>query len=145
MKTLLTFFILVLTYNSLSAQTPPMDTPSSIEITSLKPGQVRYVGDPRIEELLATKRRINKRNEGIKGYRIQIYSGNRKQANEIKAEFIDGNDSLNAYIVYEQPYFKTRVGDFRTKIEAEKALRKLIKLYPGSFVLGDFIEPKNPL
>lgn len=139
MKSLLIIFCIGLisfSFNRVNAQSTPIETPQ-------KAGKVTYFGDPRIETLVETKRKINKKNEGIKGFRIQLYSGDRKAANELKGKFLDENESLEAYIVYEQPYFKTRVGDFRTKIEAEKALQSLHKQYPGCFVLSDFIIPQK--
>jgi hypothetical protein len=137
---------------NISAQVPPNFNQSqnggimgNDSVIVIKEGVVKYSGDPRIQELLETKRHINKRNEGTKGYRIQLYSGDRKTANQFKADFINSQEDMNAYIVYEQPYFKTRVGDFRNKIDAERTLRSLSRKYSGSFVLSDAIVPESKI
>jgi hypothetical protein len=148
MKNIFYTIILLSFCANISAQVPPNfnqsqdgDIIGNDSLIAIKEGVVKYSGDPRIQELLETKRHINKRNEGTKGYRIQLYSGDRKTANQFKADFIDSNEDMNAYIVYEQPYFKTRIGDFRSKIDAERTLKSISRQHPGSFVLADVIVP----
>ena len=36
-------------------------------------------------------------------------------------------------------YYRVRVGDFRTRLEAEKFLRKISRKYPGAWVIQDYI------
>ncbi len=147
MKFLFTSFIFICLHFQATAQVPPPGYPFPDSATTtgndtvivIKEGVVQYYGDARINELMETKKKLNKRYDGIKGYRIQLYSGDRKTANEFKADFLNAHEDIGAYIVYEQPYFKTRVGNFRTKIDAERALQKIAKEYPGSFILADFI------
>ena len=38
------------------------------------------------------------------------------------------------------PNFKLRVGDYRTRLEAEKMLHELRTAYPGCFVVPDEVE-----
>ena len=91
--------------------------------------------------------RINKLNETyissykLKGYRVQIYSGNKRQpANEARSSFSRIYKKKKAHMNYEQPYYKVRVGDFRTKIEALKFKNDLIKHFPNCFIVRDEID-----
>jgi len=75
------------------------------------------------------------------GYRIQIFQGNKKQpAREAKSRYISTHSKHKAHEVYQQPYFKVRVGDFRTKLEALKFQKELIPKFPNSFIVKDEIE-----
>jgi hypothetical protein len=75
------------------------------------------------------------------GYRLQLYTGTKqKPAHQIKAELITKYPEMPVYIVYEQPYFKVRVGNCYTKIEAWKLKNKLAENYPNSFIVKDEIE-----
>ena len=82
---------------------------------------------------------INAKSKKTSGYRIQLYYGNREEAIRLKAQFIDTYKYDRIYVDYEQPYFKTKIGDFRTSLEAEKVLRSLGEYCKGCFVVADQI------
>ena len=88
-------------------------------------------------------RRIKK----IDGFRIQItsFSGvNSKTSIENTAEqFKQQFPEIPCYTTYSEPNFRLRVGNFRTKIEAYKALQKIALFFPGAFVLKDQVEFKE--
>jgi hypothetical protein len=73
---------------------------------------------------------------------VQIYFGaDKAKAKEIKSKFIAAYGSeARAYEIYEVPNFKIRVGDFRTRLEAYRFLRKIRADYPASFIVGCEIE-----
>ena len=48
------------------------------------------------------------------------------------------------YLVFGQPYYRLRVGDFRTRLEAEKAYQTISQDYKKSFITSDRIQlPDN--
>ena len=72
------------------------------------------------------------------GYRVQIhYGNNRTKATEIKAEFLLTHPDISAYLIYQQPNFKVRLGDFKTRLQAQELLDKIIDDYPASFIVRD--------
>jgi hypothetical protein len=83
----------------------------------------------------------------IDGFRIQItsFSGvNSKTSIEnIAEQFKQLFPNIPCYTTYSEPNFRLRAGDFRTKIEAYKALQKIAPFFPGAFVLKDQIEFKE--
>ena len=83
----------------------------------------------------------------IDGFRIQItsFSGiNSKTSIESTAEqFRQQFPEISCYTTYSEPNFRLRAGNFRTKIEAYKALQKIAPFFPGAFVLKDQIEFKD--
>ncbi|MDR0206160.1 MAG: SPOR domain-containing protein [Bacteroidales bacterium] len=80
----------------------------------------------------------------IDGFRIQIisFSGvNSKTMIEQTAEqFRQHFPEIPFHISYFEPNFRLRVGNFRTKIEAYKALQKISNIFSGAFVLKDQID-----
>ena len=77
------------------------------------------------------------------GYRIQLYFGSqRDKAYELRTEFIKLYPQTAAYVLYQQPNFKLRVGDFRTRLDAQKSLKELQAYYPSAFLVKDDIKLK---
>ena len=95
--------------------------------------------DPRIQKM--SDKYVESQNGKIKGYRVQIHFGAEKsKALSVKAKFLSKYQDVRAYDPYDAPYFKIRVGDFRTKLEAYKFLKEVMEEFPGSFIVADEIE-----
>jgi hypothetical protein len=102
-----------------------------------------FIGDARIDTLLQLHELQNKKFPVIPGYRIQIYkeSGNTalNQALTIRDQF-EKRFSLPAYITFNEPYYRVRVGDFRTRLEAIRFLEKIRRAYPLAWEIKDDIQ-----
>ena len=82
----------------------------------------------------------NKINKTISGYRIQLFSGNERiNANNIKTKFLKLYPEQTAYLSYQQPYFKIRVGDFRSRLEAKLFYNKIKDEFSESIIIQDKI------
>ncbi len=96
-----------------------------------------------LNALIVLHKQLNAMNSSISGYRIQIYfeSGNysKTMAVKVKEEFESNFRQYNAYISFNEPYYRVRVGDFRTKIEAIGFLKKILRKYPNAFEVTDMI------
>jgi hypothetical protein len=74
------------------------------------------------------------------GYRVQIYSGNdRAKATKIKIDFSRRFPSVRTYMTYVQPQFRVKVGDFRSRGEAQKMYDQLSTLYSPCMIVPDYI------
>lgn len=125
LNTLIIIFI-CLAHFKLSAQTK-----GAINIK----GDIIYL-DSLIEKNIA----INKLNKTIPGFRIQIFSGNeRNNANNIKTHFLKLYPNQTAYLAYQQPYFKIRVGDFKTRLEAKLFYNKIKEEFGECIIIADKI------
>ena len=114
-----------------------------------QPGQVTVIQDEQVDILLARyeadhlKLLENDENKGITGYRVQIffdsgnYSGDR--ATKAKNDFEKKYHDIPAYITWKAPNYRVRVGDFRTRLDAEKYLERLGRDYPNAWVIKDKI------
>jgi hypothetical protein len=111
--------------------------------------QLNIIQDSRIDELLLTHKQMNELllsnpdHSGIDGYRVQIFfeSGNKSSdaAREIMEEFEEKYPDYRAYLTWKAPNFRVRVGDFRSRMEAEGFLQRLLKDYPNAWVIKDKI------
>ncbi len=90
---------------------------------------------------------MNKKNSGIRGYRIRIYSesglGAKEEQQRQKARFLTLFPDIDAYYRYDEPYFKIYVGDCRTRSEALKLVDRIKREFPNTFIVEDYIYPKD--
>ncbi len=71
----------------------------------------------------------------IQGYRVQIFSSNRQQTAKAEAFALEKrlqemNLSENIYVLYNPPFWKVRIGDFRTQEDAQLLKEDLITRLP---------------
>ena len=96
--------------------------------------QIIIDSDPRIDSLIIQQTKINKQKDGVNGYRIQIKNTTtHKDANALRARFSRDFPELKSYLRYIAPYYKIRIGDYLTKLEAQKDLLEIKKKYKGAY------------
>ncbi len=97
--------------------------------------------DQKMQQLLQEKRAYNLSQHEVMGYRIQLYNGmNQTRAENIQGGFIALFPDIPTYLFYIQPEWKVQVGNFRTKLEAKKALSKIREEFDGAFDLETMIK-----
>ncbi len=101
---------------------------------SAQQGNATINQDKHINTLLDLKKKTNKNEDNSSRYKIQIYSGNRSGAYSSQKEFNNSYTLWNPTVKYESPNFKTWVGNFRTRLEADRALKKVKKKFPHAFI-----------
>ena len=88
---------------------------------------------PKINELITKKRDYNKKN-GF-GYRIQLYYGNEVKAKSTISKFKYMFPGVYAKLVYDNPEWKAHVGNYKTKLEADKDLLLFKENFSGIIVI----------
>jgi hypothetical protein len=110
-------------------------------------GSVTIHESAAIKNLVAKHVQVNEYHPWVNGYRVQLYSvsgvNSRDKANTFMAQFLLKNPDAKVYIVYHAPYYKVRIGDFRTKIEALSYLQTIKRDFPSGFVVVDKIKFKT--
>ncbi len=115
-----------------TGQRLPVDSPATE-----RTGDVALKLSPEVSKLLNT---YSEHKHVRKGYRVQIFLGDRATAESTKRAFLQKNPDIPAYLSWLAPNFRLRVGDLRTRLEAEHLLRDMKVLYPGSYIVPDEIE-----
>ncbi|TDD96548.1 SPOR domain-containing protein [Flavobacterium cellulosilyticum] len=93
------------------------------------------IQDPKFEQLLNEKRKINTSLTINDSYKIQIFNGSNDNAIKILNEFKQENKDLDATIIFNTPNYKVWVGNFKTRIEAERYLIDIKKNYNSVFLI----------
>ena len=100
--------------------------------------------DSRIDNLIMKQRQIHVNDSTIDGFRVQIFMelGNDalRHADSVKTRFSEQYPEVPIYLVFGQPYYRLRIGDFRTRLEAENMYQQVKKEYKNAFVTADRIE-----
>lgn len=102
-------------------------------------GNIKVVKDSRIDILIRKQIYINNlaiRNQP--GFRVQVLTTNKRNAAlDAKAKVMQLYPEHRSYVDFEAPYFKVRIGDFKTRDEATELRNKLSDLFSG----GVFVVP----
>ena len=96
--------------------------------------QLKINQSQQIKDLMEVKKEFSQQE---KTYQIQIYNGMISEANE-EIKRASGRFSYPCFLAFETPNSKVRLGLFRTRLEAEKALTKVKAAYPAAFVIAPY-------
>lgn len=91
--------------------------------------------DSRFEQLLAEKRKINASITINDRYKIQIYNGDAETCKKTLIDFRRNVKEYDGTIVFFTPIYKVWVGNFKTRLEAERNLIILKKTYLNAFLI----------
>lgn len=105
-----------------------------------KEGDLRVESSASINELVEQKKAYNKELNSYSGFKIQIYYGSEKECYEIKDEFTSLFPEIPTSIIFSTPQWKLQVGEYRTRLEADKNIQAIKKEYPSAIVLSTDIE-----
>lgn len=95
----------------------------------------------RLNLVLDTLARRNRSIKYMRGFRIQVYTGRKRpEADAAKVYVYQAFPQLNPYLTYRQPTYQLRVGDFATRMEAEKYYYSLKNQYPTAMIVADRVE-----
>ena len=106
-----------------------------LTFSSAQDTKPKITQDPRFEQLLAEKRRINASITINDRYKIQIFTGDAVTSKKALTDFRKNNKNTDATIVFHTPIYKVWIGSYKTRIEAEKKLEQLKKNYPNAFLI----------
>lgn len=105
--------------------------------------------DPRIDMLVKKQIDINEETtrdtrRTMSGYRLQVINSNdRNKVFAAKARIYQNYPELKPYLMYQPPFYKLKVGNFKTKEEAEEYRKELAREFPaGVYIVRDIIEVK---
>jgi hypothetical protein len=97
--------------------------------------KVRVSQDPKFEQLLNEKRKSNVSASVNDRYKIQIFSGDSENAKKTLRAFKQEFTDIDGTIVFNTPNYKVWVGNFKTRIEAERHLVDIRKKYKNVLLI----------
>jgi hypothetical protein len=110
--------------------------------------QVEIIQDDKVGLLLEKHIKINETLKTMEGFRIQVFSdsGNnsKTRAQAVQEEVAARFPELGIYLSFKSPNYRIRVGDFRTRLDAQRFLTDISVEYPNAFIVNDMINlPKQ--
>ena len=94
-------------------------------------GNIEINQSNKLDSIIKLKKELNSK---IQNLRIQIYSGDRDNAEQMIKEFIEIFNDTPADVIYETPNYKVWVGNYYTQLEADKRLIEIRKKFRSAFI-----------
>lgn len=139
-------FVIFLNLYFISNTQNILQTPEEIGIkystlnTNTTKANIQINSNPQLQLLLSNYAVANA-NRTLKVYRVQIFFGSgpesRAKANNIKSNFENKFLGVPTMLVFEEPYFKVKVGSFENKIQAEAFKMKIKDTYKTAYVIEE--------
>ena len=105
--------------------------------------------NPRLDLLIKKQIQINEETSRDarrigKGFRLLVINtSKRDEAVEAKSKVYTFFPEHKTYLIYQSPYYKLKMGNFKERKDAEEFQKKLQKHFPkGVFIMNDIIEVK---
>lgn len=103
--------------------------------------KVKISADVDLSHLIDLDIQKNEQTDEMPGFRIQISSNNdRSQIYNIRTDVYAKFSDIKNYIQYDQPYYRLKIGDFKTRLEARNYLERVIQQFPSAFIVADAIK-----
>ncbi len=100
-------------------------------------GKVVVDQDPTIAAMVRNHVEQNKTHTTIEGYRVQIYSGSgqnsKNEAQDVKGVAMSQFPVQKVYLTYTAPFWRVRMGNFRTKSESLQTYYQLKRSFPNCY------------
>lgn len=105
------------------------------EKTIAQSASVTINEDAKITRLLELKKELEKENKLSDGYTIQLHYGELDKANSVLKKYRNSYGAWPASIEYETPNYKVWVGNFSSRLEADRALLEVQRTFNAAFIL----------
>ena len=118
----------------------PFLSVAQTDTTLSEDGSITSINEEGINTLVKKYEDILIARNGVNGWRVQImFKTKKEEIQQLKISFIELYPKIPAYLKYEAPYYRVRVGNCRTKLEAIKIKQKISKDFPGAYPVPEII------
>jgi hypothetical protein len=118
----------------------PFLSVAQTDTTLSENGSITSINEKGIDALVSKYENILKAKNGVEGWRVQImFKTKKEEIQQLKITFIKLYPKIPAYLEYDAPYYRVRVGNCRTKLEAIKIQRQISKHFPGAYPVPEII------
>jgi len=118
----------------------PFLSVAQTDTTLSENGSIISINEKGIDALVSKYENILKAKNGVEGWRVQImFKTKKEEIQQLKITFIKLYPKIPAYLEYDAPYYRVRVGNCRTKLEAIKIQRQISKNFPGAYPVPEII------
>lgn len=120
-------------YQPTDSAAPYIYTSDSIDSPPVKVGEVAIYNPYKLDSLLSY---LESYPPELKGYRVLVFLGtSRNEADRIRSLCLQKKMGYPIYFQFKDPNFSVEVGDFFTRLQAEKALEELNQGFNNPYVV----------
>ena len=94
-------------------------------------GKITVNQSSKLDSVVKLKKELNGK---VQKLRIQIFNGDRENAELVMKEYLEIFNDTSASIIYETPNYKIWVGNFYNQLEADKKLIEIRKKFRSAFI-----------
>lgn len=82
---------------------------------------------------------INLSRKFVEGYTIQVYSGKREEALNVKKQIATSLPRLDAEVQFTEPIFRVKVGKYYSRMDAQEDYASVKKYFPTAILIPEKI------
>ena len=118
----------------------PFLSVAQTDTTLSENGRITSINERGINVLVKKYENILKAKNGIDGWRVQLmFKAKKEEITQLKIAFIKLYPEIPVYLEYSAPYYRVRVGNCKTKLEAIKIKRQIRKSFPSTYLVPEII------
>jgi hypothetical protein len=103
-------------------------------------GSITSINEKGINDLVSKYERSLRAKDGVNGWRVQIaFKTKKEELKRLKIAFIKLYPEIPVYLEYEAPYYRIRIGNFRSKLEAIRIKDLISKHFSGAYPVPTII------
>jgi len=103
-------------------------------ISAQNEGVLTILTNEKIKQIVAKKKDFNKNIKKTVGFKIQLFYGEEKAAYEIRDNFSSIFPNTSVEIKHANPEWKVWAGAYKTRLEADRALKEIREAQFNAFV-----------
>jgi hypothetical protein len=93
----------------------------------------------RLDGVLDSIDHINLNRRFVEGYTIQVYSGRREEALNVKKQIATSLPRLNTEIQFTEPIFRVKVGKYYSRMDAQEDYASVKRYFPAAILIPEKI------
>ena len=118
----------------------PLCVQAQSDTTFVNEGTIISINEQGINNLVGKYETILKEKGGVDGWRVQLkFKVKEAEILQLKLKFIKLYPDIPVLLEYDEPYYRIRVGNCRTKLEAIKIKNQISKTFPGAYPVPEII------
>ena len=127
------FFLLILL--------PFLSTAQS-DTTFSKNGSITSINEQGINKLVKKHENTLIAKNGVEIWRVQlVFKAKKEDIKQVIIDFTNRYPKIPTYLEYEEPYYRVRVGNCKTKLEAVRIKQQIKEDFPGAYLCLLYTSP----
>ncbi|MBT8384630.1 MAG: SPOR domain-containing protein [Bacteroidia bacterium] len=112
----------------------------SNQLFSQTKGKLEIQSSEKIKNIIKQKEAYNKNLKYIKGFKIQLFNGSEQGAYKTREDFSTMFPDIEIKIQFFSPEWKVRVGNYKNRLDADRALFEIKQAFPNAIILPAMID-----